>query len=210
MAANTAVDNDLTQLEADIRRLRAEYEQYYAGGRRRIPAETQWLVDDKIEKFTARIAQYNVSQRFRLTNITQTYVKYAEVWKKRTQRKESGEQRRHFGAAARAVVEQRLASQAKVAAAEPAPPPQAAPPLTSFSISVGDPDREAEKVQALYKQLVDLRQEVGDQAGAPSFAAFERLVRQRTGELKKNGVREIEYSVSLDNGRVKLKARVAP
>ncbi|MGA8233196.1 MAG: hypothetical protein WB795_17115, partial [Candidatus Acidiferrales bacterium] len=102
MASNTAVDNDLTQLEADIRRLRAEYEQYYAGGRRRIPAETQWLVDDKIEKVTARMAQYNVSQRFRLTNITQTYVKYVEVWKKRTQRKESGEQRRHFGAAARA------------------------------------------------------------------------------------------------------------
>jgi hypothetical protein len=207
MASNTAVDNDLTQLEADIRRLRAEYEQYYAGGRRRIPAETQWLVDDKIEKVTARMAQYNVSQRFRLTNITQTYVKYVEVWKKRTQRKESGEQRRHFGAAARAVVEQRLASPAQVPASEPAPP--AAPPLASFSISVGDPDREGEKVQALYKQLVVLGQEVGDHAGPPSFAAFERLVRQRTDELKKNGVREIEYSVSLDNGRVKLKARVA-
>jgi hypothetical protein len=81
--------------------------------------------------------------------------------------------------------------------------------LSSFSISVGDPDREGEKVQALYKQLVVLRQEVGDNAGPPSFAAFERLVRQRTDELKKNGVREIEYSVSLDNGRVKLKARVA-
>ena len=209
MAVNTAVDNELTQLEADIRRLRAEYEQYYAGGRRRTPAETQWLVDDKIEKFTARVAQYNVSQRFRLTNITQTYVKYMEVWKKRTQRKESGEQRRHFGAAARAVVEQRLASQAGVPATEPLPSP-VAPPLTSFSISVGDPEREGEKVQALYKQLVVLRQEVGDQAGPPSFAAFERLVRQRTDELKKNGVREIEYSVSLDNGRVKLKARVAP
>ncbi|MGA8101206.1 MAG: MXAN_5187 C-terminal domain-containing protein [Candidatus Acidiferrales bacterium] len=206
MASNTAVDNDLTQLEADIRRLRAEYEQYYAGGRRRIPAETQWLVDDKIEKVTARMAQYNVSQRFRLTNITQTYVKYVEVWKKRTQRKESGEQRRHFGAAARAVVEQRLASPAQVPASEPAPP---AAPLASFSISVGDPDREGEKVQALYKQLVVLGQEVGDHAGPPSFAAFERLVRQRTDELKKNGVREIEYSVSLDNGRVKLKARVA-
>jgi hypothetical protein len=208
MPVNTAVDNDLTQLEADIRRLRAEYEQYYAGGRRRIPSETQWLVNDKIEKFTARQAQYNVSQRFRFTNIAQTYVKYAEVWRKRTQRKESGEQRRIFGAAARAVVEQRLASQARVAVSE-APPTPAPTPLASFSISVADPDREGDKVQALYKQLVVLRQEVGDNAGPPSFAAFERLVRQRTDELKKNGVREIEYSVSLDNGRVKLKARVA-
>jgi hypothetical protein len=209
MPVNTAVDNDLTQLEADIRRLRAEYEQYYAGGRRRIPSETQWLVDDKIEKFTARQAQFNVSQRFRFTNINQTYVKYAEVWRKRTQRKESGEQRRVFGAAARAVVEQRLASQAQAAALSEPPPPPAPSPLASFSISVGDPDREGDKVQALYKQLVVLRQEVGDNAGPPSFAAFERLVRQRTDELKKNGVREIEYSVSLDNGRVKLKARVA-
>jgi hypothetical protein len=208
MASNTAVDNDLTQLEADIRRLRAEYEQYYAGGRRRIPSETQWLVDDKIEKFTTRIAQFNVSQRFRLTNITQTYVKYAEVWRKRTQRKESGEQRRHFGAAARAVVEERLAAQAQAQVAI-SDPPRAPSCLASFSISVVDPDREAEKVQALYQKLVVLRQEVGDNAGPPSFAAFERLVRQRTDELKKNGVREIEYSVSLDNGRVKLKARVA-
>jgi hypothetical protein len=207
MPVNTAVDNDLTQLEADIRRLRAEYEQYYAGGRRRIPSETQWLVDDKIEKFTARQAQFNVSQRFRFTNINQTYVKYAEVWRKRTQRKESGEQRRVFGAAARAVVEQRLAAEAQAAVSETTTPTPS--PLASFSISVGDPDREGEKVQALYKHLVVLRQEVGDTAGPPSFAAFERLVRQRTDELKKNGVREIEYSVSLDNGRVKLKARAA-
>jgi hypothetical protein len=208
MPPGAVLDNELTLLEADIRRLRAEYEQYFAGGRRRIPSETQWLVDDKVEKFTARMAQFNVSQRFRLTNISQTYVKYKEVWRKRTQRKESGEQRRHFGAAARAILEQRLADQAHVTPTAPLTPP-APSPLASFAISVADPEREGEKVQALYKQLVDLRQEVGDHAGPPSFAAFERLVRQRTEELKKNGVREIEYSVSLDNGRVKLKARIA-
>jgi len=38
---------------------------------------------------------------------------------------------------------------------------------------------------------------------------FERFVQKKTQDLKEKGGREIEYTVSIENGHVKLKARVS-
>ena len=46
-------------------------------------------------------------------------------------------------------------------------------------------------------------------AHAPSLKDFERFVQQKTKELQDKGGNEIEYSVSVEGGRVKLKARVS-
>ena len=43
----------------------------------------------------------------------------------------------------------------------------------------------------------------------PSLKDFERFVRQKTKDLKEKGGREIEYTVSIEGGHVKLKARVS-
>jgi len=39
------VDDDLNQIERDIRTLKIEYEQFFGGGRKRPPTDTQWRVD---------------------------------------------------------------------------------------------------------------------------------------------------------------------
>jgi hypothetical protein len=64
-------------------------------------------------------------------------------------------------------------------------------------------------VQALYSKLIEARTETGESAGAPSLKDFERFVRQKTQDLKEKGGREIEYTVSIEGGRVKLKARIS-
>jgi hypothetical protein len=43
----------------------------------------------------------------------------------------------------------------------------------------------------------------------PSLKDFERFVQKKTQDLKDKGGREIEYTVSIENGHVKLKARVS-
>ena len=102
------VDEDLSQIERDIRTLKIEYEQFFGGGRPRPPADTQWRVDTLIRRYHERTAELSYGQRFRLNNLAQTYAKYQDMWRKKTIQKETGVKQAHFGAAAKAVEAERL------------------------------------------------------------------------------------------------------
>lgn len=208
------VDEDLSQIERDIRTLKIEYEQFFGGGRPRPPADTQWRVDNLVRRYNERIGDLTFGQRFRFNNIAQTYAKYQDMWRKKLMQKETGTTQHHYGAAAKAIEAER----AKKAAAE-APAAARAAGATAkrsgaaaeavFAMSFSDPAKEAAKVQELYRKLIEARTETGEKAGAPSLKDFERFVQQKTKELKDKGGREVEYSVRVEGGRVKLKARIS-
>src|SRR5580658_9472371 len=109
------VDEDLNQIERDIRTLKIEYEQYFGGGRPRPPADTQWRVDTLVRRYNERIAELSTGQRFRFNNIQQTYAKYQDMWRKKLAQKEGATQAHHFGAAAKAVEAERAARAAMAA-----------------------------------------------------------------------------------------------
>jgi hypothetical protein len=222
------IDEDLGQIERDVRTLKIEYEQYFGGGRPRPPADTQWRVDTLVRRYNERMAELSTGQRFRFNNITQTYAKYQDMWRKKTSQKEGATQAHHFGAAAKAVEAERAARAAVVAqkAAEAAkavePPPidfraaEAAARMEdvkataqAYAMSFSNPEHEREKVYALYEKLIEARTETGERSTTPSLKDFEKFVQQKTKDLKDKGGREIEYTVSVEAGRVKLKARVS-
>ncbi|MGH9728491.1 MAG: MXAN_5187 C-terminal domain-containing protein [Candidatus Acidiferrales bacterium] len=201
----TTSEEDLAQLEKDIRTLKIEYEQFFGGGRKRPPADTQWRVESLIKRYSDRGAQMSYSQRFRYTNIAQTFAKYCEIWRKKLKEREEGTTQRHFGAAAKAIEAQR-ASAVGVAESKTASKSERAP---AFAMSFTDPDHEAKKIEQLYQKLVEVRTAAGEKGGTPSFEEFGRFVRQKTRELKgKQRAVQVEYTVSVEDGRVKLKARV--
>src|SRR5690349_23841789 len=111
------IDDDLGQLERDIRQLKIEYGQYFGGGRKRPPSEIEWRIEQLIKRYAERGGELKVGQRFRYNNITQTYAKYKDIFRKRMQQKEEGKVQRHFGAAAKAIEAER----AKAAAAASKP-----------------------------------------------------------------------------------------
>jgi hypothetical protein len=197
-----AIDDDLSQLERDIRALKIEYEQYFGGGRSRPPTDTEWRVELMVKRYAERGADMNYAQRFRFNNLTSTYAKYREIWRKRIRQREEGTVQRHFGAAARAIEAER----ARAATQAERPRPAAAKP---FRISCTDPDAEAEKVARLYRALADARRAAGDEAGTMTEEGFREFVRTKTAQLRKEkGAGAVEYSVSVEGGQVKLKARV--
>ena len=215
-----SIDDELNQIERDVRTLKIEYEQFFGGGRPRPPSDTQWRVESLLRRYSERTAELSYAQRFRYNGLAQMYAKYVEMWRKKMMQKESGTQQRHFGAAAKAIEAER----ARAAAA--ANPPKMTPAISSaeraasvavaerraaeaFTASFSDPERETEKVQKLYRKLIEARTETGEKAGAPNLKDFERFVRQKTKELKRKGTEEVEYTVSVEGGRVKLKARVS-
>jgi hypothetical protein len=207
------IDEELNQIERDIRTLKIEYEQFFGGGRPRPPADTQWRVESLLRRYNERTGELSFAQRFRYNNLAQTYAKYVDMWRKKTMQKEAGGQQRHFGAAAKAIEAERAR---QMAANPPAVSPEGRgvavaerKAAEAFAASFSDPERENEKVQELYQRLIEARTETGEKAGAPNLKDFEGFVRKKTKELKSKGGQEVEYTVSIENGRVKLKARVS-
>jgi hypothetical protein len=206
------VDEDLNQIERDTRTLKIEYEQFFGGGRSRPPTDTQWRVDTLIRRYNERTAELSYGQRFRFNNLAQTYAKYQDMWRKKLIQKETGAKQQHFGAAAKAIEAERakkaeLAAEQSIGAATAVATTEAVKPV--FAQAFSDPEVEAGKVQALYSKLIEARAVTGESAGVPSPEDFDRFVRQKTKDLRDKGGREVEYTVSIEGGRVKLKARIS-
>ena len=197
-------EEDLNQLEKDVRQLKIEYEQYFGGGRKRPPSDIEWRIDLVIKRHADRSAEMNFSQRFRYSNLAQTYAKFREIFRKRLREREEGRTPRHFGAAARAIEAERARSQ-KAGRRDVVRPPR----KENFSVACSDPTRETEKVEALYGALVEANLSAGQTEAQMSLDSFRSFVQQKTERLRKErGCRAVEYVVAVERGQVKLKARV--
>jgi hypothetical protein len=209
------IDEELGQLERDIRQLKIEYDQYFGGGRKRPPTEISWRIELVIKRYGERGGDLKFAQRFRYNNLTQTYAKYKDIFRKRLQQKEEGRSQRHFGAAAKAIEEERARNSAQ--AAEPLSPalvdadtdaPAQSEPVT-FRVVCTDPEREADKVEQLYQAFLRAKEKAGEETAKLTPAGFKEFVRKKTKDLQeKQKCRSVEYVVELVSGQVKLKALV--
>jgi hypothetical protein len=195
------VDEDLAQLEKDIRQLKIEYEQYFGGGKARPPSEIEWRIDTLMKRYSDRGADMNYGQRFRYGNLTQMYTKYRQVFRKRMKEKEEGTVQRHFGAAAREIEADRARRRGETKKASPLKFP--------FAVSWDDPDHEKKKVEQLFEAFRDAKEHAGEDTAPLSMEAFQRFVRQKTEQLKKQKhAHEVEYIVTVEGNHARLKARV--
>ena len=212
------IDEELGQIERDVRTLKIEYEQFFGGGRKRPPTDTQWRVESLIRRYNERVGELSYGQRFRFNNLAQTYAKYQEMWRKKLVQKESGAQQRHFGAAAKAIEAERARrtadNQVRITSEDASHGAAGSRDVIEqrraiFALSLSNPEHEKEKIYALYEKLIEARTQTGQKSGTPSLKDFENFVREKTKDLKHKGGHDVEYSVNIENGRVKLKARVA-
>ncbi len=198
------IDEELGQLERDIRQLKIEYDQYFGGGRKRPPTEIEWRIDILVKRYAERGGELKFAQRFRFNNLSQTYAKYKDVFRKRTAQKEEGKIQRHFGAAAKEIE----AARSKKEAEEHATAAVASESRT-FRITCSEPERETEKVDQLYRAFLQAKQTAGEETENLSRSSFNEFVRKKTKELQtQKKCRDVEYVVEVVQGHVKLKALV--
>jgi len=216
------IDEELSGMERDIRQLKIEYDQFFGGGRKRPPTEIEWRIEQVVKRHGERAGELKFGQRFRLNNLTQTYAKYKDIFRKKTALKEEGRSRRHYGAAAKAI-------EAERAKAHSAPPPAVPPPLpreeapaskrvvataaagaaNSFRVVCADPEHESENVDRLFQAFVGAKKQAGEETSKLSQAGFKEFVRKKTKDLQdKQNCRDVEYVVETIGGQVKLKALV--
>ena len=204
--AGSTIEEELSNLERDIRQLKIEYDQYFGGGRKRPPTEIEWRIDIVVKKYGERGGDMKFSQRFKFNNLAQTYAKYKDIFRKKVKQKEEGTVARHFGSAAKAIEAARAQAHPAPVLAEAAAVGGAAKP---FRITCSEPEKEGEKVDQLYKAFVGAKEQAGEQTGKLSRTSFNEFVLKKTKDLKKQkNCRDVEYIVETVDGQVKLKALV--
>jgi hypothetical protein len=210
------IDEELSGMERDIRQLKIEYDQFFGGGRKRPPTEIEWRIEQVIKRHGERAGELKLGQRFRLNNLTQTYAKYKDIFRKKTVLKEEGRSQKHYGAAAKMI-------EAERAKTHPEPPPASGPTreeapvskrsvaatASAFRVVCADPERESENVDRLFQAFVSAKKSAGEETSKLSQAGFKEFVRKKTKDLQeKQNCRDVEYVVETVAGQVKLKALV--
>src|SRR5215813_6061151 len=146
------IDEELGQIERDIRQLKIEYDQYFGGGRKRPPTEIEWRIDLLMKKYSERGGDLKSGQRFRFNNLSQTYAKYKDIFRKKLKQKEEGTVQRHFGAAAKAIEAERAKAHPEEHAGSETAAPGAAAKANGpaagapFRMTCSSPENEGEKV----------------------------------------------------------------
>jgi hypothetical protein len=201
------IDEELSQLERDIRQLKIEYEMYFGGGRKRPPTEIEWRIDLIVKRYAERGGELKYGQRFRYNNLSQTYAKYKDIFRKRLAQREEGKIQRHFGAAAKAIEAERAKAQAETEAAQALA--GSAEESKAFRMVCSEPEKETEKVDQLYAAFLQAKQQAGEETAKLTKAGFNEFVRKKTKDLQeKKNCRDVEYVVEVVEGQVKLKAFV--
>ena len=188
MAEQSDVQRDLMELEAELKKLEAEYNMFFAGALPRPPWETRSRVDSLIKRFDRAFIQ-NYMDRFRFNTLQSRYATFTDLWDRGLRAREEGRP-------------------GPFAARKPAPRAPVAPESGDRIVHVttfADPKTEIDKVQNLYDRLMDARREAGE-AVVP-FHKFVELIKHQVDQLRKAGSPEVAFRVAVKEGKVSLTAR---
>ena len=182
------VDEDFNKLDDDLRRLKIEYEVYFNGATPRPPRDTLFRVETMIKRYSSDQSKLNFSQRFRFVSMAQKYAVYSNLWRRKLQEKEEG--RSLTGPQKRPIQ-----SPAKNGAVR---------------VVCSDPDAETEKVSQLLQAMQEARKQAGETARSLDAAAFHKFIKDKTQQIKDAlGCDKVQFSVSVEGGKVKFKATKA-
>lgn len=175
------------RLEADLKRLEAEYNMFFAGRLRRPPWETRSRIEAQMKQYD-RAPIGNFGDRFRFSTLQARYAAFVELWDRGLRAREEGRP----GPFAPPT-------------ADPATRPSSAGDRILFVAAFRDPLEEEDKLHDLYDSVAEARREVG--AESVPFHRFAELVKTQVEKLKKSGSSEVAFRVAVKGGKVSFTAR---
>lgn len=187
MLEPTEVERGLKHLEAELKKLEAEYNMYFAGRLPKPPWETRSRVEAIVKQYDRAHIQ-NYGDRFRFSTLQSRYAAFVDLWDRALRAREEG----RSGPFAR----------------KPAEKPEQVKRSEDhilFVASFRDPVHETEKLQNLYESLSEALREVGE-ASVP-FQKFSDLVQTQVKKLMAGGSPEVAFRVAVKDGKVSFTAR---
>ncbi len=204
------IDEELNVLDTQLRRLKIEYEIFFSNPQKRPPTDIEWKVLAMLRKFSDG-GRMNFSQRYRYNEMAQRYAIYSDLWRKKSRIREEGYRRPQDAILSIQGVREEKEHQPQHhpvygvshAAAAAAAGVRSSPHFTLHSVD----QSEREQVERLYNMLVAAKKKAGEpvSGGIDSFTTF---VQKKTEQIRKQYKCEnVEYSVEITDGHVKLKAK---
>ena len=203
------IDEELNILDQYIRRLKIEYEIYFNNPTKKPPTDIEWKVLSMLRKFSDG-ARISFSQRYRYNEMAQRYAIYSDLWRKKTRIREEGYRRPQDALLSvqgvRPAEEHEPQHHTPYGVAHGVAPARA---KDAFTIQCSDAAKEHEKVELLFQALIEAKKKNGeslkDNATIDSFTSF---VKKKTDQIRKqSGCDAVVYSVEMQDGQVKLKAK---
>jgi hypothetical protein len=212
--SQVTTDEELNVLETQLRRLKIEYEVFFSNPTKRPPTDVEWKVLSLLRKFSDG-GRMSFSQRFRYNEMAQRYAIYSDLWRKKSRIREEGYRRPQDALLAvqgvRPDAEEHKPhhnpvyglSHAAAAAAGDAPAVSSQP----FTLHSTLDNSEREQVERLFNTLVAAKKKAGENVSG-NLDSFSTFVQKKTAEIRKQyGCQDVEFSVELTDGHVKLKAK---
>jgi hypothetical protein len=227
------IDEELSLMDSQLRRLKIEYEIYFSNPTKRPPTDVEWKVLSLLRKFSDGGGRMSFSQRFRYNEIAQRYAIYSDLWRKKNRIREEGYRRpqdailsvqgvrpeerekehkvygigQSAAAGASATAETAEAAGATASAVPAAASAISVPEEKPFSVECGNVRTERDQVRKLYQALTEAKKKSGE-AVSGNLDSFSSFVQKKTDQIRKQyGCEAVEYTVEMQNGQVKLKAK---
>lgn len=187
MPDTSDVERELSVFEAELKRLEAEYNMFFAGRLPRPPWETR----SRVESLARRLDREqlgNYGNKFRFNTLQSRLSTFIDLWDRGLRAREEGRpgpfaQARPAEAARPRTLEDRILH------------------VTTFR----DPLREIDKLRELYQSLAEARRESGHDA--IPFHKFAELVKSQVNAMKEKGSPEVAFRVAVKDGKVNFTAR---
>ena len=202
------IDEELIVLDTQLRRLKIEYEIYFSNPTKRPPTDIEWKVLSLLRKFSDG-GRMSFSQRYRYNEMAQRYAIYSDLWRKKSRIREEGYRR----------PQDALLSIQGVRAEEEHKPEHhvyglththaagGAAAATSQPFTMHENEAGREQLERLYNTLVAAKKKAGENVSG-NLDSFSTFVQKKTEQIRKQyGCQDVEFSVELAEGQVKLKAK---
>lgn len=183
----SSIDEQLTRLEDDIRKLKVEFDIFFNGASKRPPYDTKGRVETILKRL-ADDRTLSFAHRYRYTTLATRYNAFRDLWRRTMQGREEG---RDPAAAARASAKK-----------------EANDSFSRTTFVCADAHRDVETVKRIYSALLDAKKLCGESTDDFSFPRFHRLIASKADALKENmGCERVQFSVDVDRGHVSFKAK---
>jgi hypothetical protein len=189
VAEQSDIQRDLQTLTAELKRLEAEYNMFFAGRLPRPPWETRGRVDALIKRWDRAHIQGS-AEKFRFEAIQSRFQKFADLWDRGMRAREEGRP---------GPFKQPLPKDLPKKKGEA--PESKVLHVTAFK----DPMREMDKLHSLYDTLMDARRQTG--ADVVPFHKFAALVKDQVSKLRESGNPEVAFRVAMKDGKVNFTVR---
>lgn len=201
----TAIEEDLSKIEEGIFKLQKDWERFFSGQERKAPFEAKQRLDRLVRRYVGTEIRNNV-ERFRYQSLTAKYNTLADMWNRKLRAIEEGKPMsssqlkllREVGGEGAANVSV-LQSAAGSRSIETPGPRRAEVRLSTLR----DDDQG---IRDLYEQFRTARASVGE--SEVRFESFRKLITQQRARLldEKDAV-AVDFRISLQDGKVALKAK---